>query len=173
MANSSIISELKDKIIMDIVQDDEIVDIIDSPDKDKKNWSPIYMIDNPKTILKGFTPVIYKYHKNTNLISENITFITVMVNLPDNYSPRSNTFQNVRLIIYIVSNDGHMRIDNNTNIQANRNDYLSILLDRKFNGIDAGCGRLNLISNVEGIYDENFNYRKLIFETVDVNNSMC
>ena len=65
-----------------------------------------------------------------------------------------------------------MRVDSDV-IKANRNDYLSILLDKKFNGTDIGVCRLELVSNVEGVYNENYNFRKLTFKTVDINDSIC
>lgn len=58
MANSRIIEEIKNRVIMDIIEDPEIVDAIDSPDKDTVGWSPRYMIDCPDTIEKVLPPTL-------------------------------------------------------------------------------------------------------------------
>ena len=57
----------------------------------------------------------------------------------------------------------------------NRNDYISMLLDEKFNGSTeyGGIGKLQLTSNSEGTYNEKFLYRRLLFETRDLSDSMC
>ena len=171
MANGNIIIELKNKVVLDIIKDKEIVQIIDNPDMEKDGWDPIYLNDSKITKDKGFVPSIYKYYKNPNLIEQECTFITIVVQIPNQYN-NNKLFQNISLEINIVSHNEHMRIDSDV-IQANRNDYLSILLDKKFNGIDIGICKLELISNVEGVYDENYNFRKLIFKTVDINDSIC
>lgn len=171
MANSRIIEEIKNRVIMDIIEDPEIVDAIDSPDKDTVGWSPRYMIDCPDTIEKGFTPLLFKYFKNTKMITKSITFITVIVNINGVYS-NNDLFQNVSVQIQIVTNDTHMRIDNAA-IPMNRNDYLSILLDNKFNGADIGYGTLQLNTNIETIYNEDYNCRILTFRTLDLNDNLC
>lgn len=171
MSNSNIISSLKNKIVLDLIQDQEIVNIIDNPDKNNPDWDPIFLNDSKITTEKGFTPSIFKYYKNTKFIKKECTFITVIVQIPNQYTTNT-VFQNVTLEITIVSHDVHMRIDSDV-IQANRNDYLSTLIDNKFNGMNMGVCSLELISNIEGIYDENYNFRKLTFKTVDINNSLC
>lgn len=49
------------------------------------------------------------------------------------------------------------------------------LLDEKFNGSTdyGGIGKLQLVSNTDGTYNKDFLYRRLIFETIDVNDSLC
>ena len=66
----------------------------------------------------------------------------------------SNTpeiFKYPQLEIWIISHNKHNRIDNIKGVRDNRNDYISILLDEKFNGESAGIGSLKLISNTAGI----------------------
>ena len=57
----------------------------------------------------------------------------------------------------------------------NRNDYLAYLLDEKFNGSTeyGGIGKLQLVSDVEYVATDKFLARKLVFETIDFNESLC
>ena len=78
-----------------------------------------------------------------------------------------------------------MKVDNVPKITANRNDYIAILLDKKFNGRETlggnkndkynlhMFGRMDLVHNVEGAFSKTFLYRQLIFELKDLNRSMC
>ena len=67
-----------------------------------------------------------------------------------------------------------MIVDNIPKITENRNDYLSELIDAKLNGRnDFGIGELQLASNVEGSYQQDYVYRKMVFTTKDVNDSLC
>lgn len=87
---------------------------------------------------------------------------------------RNNAFIIPTLEIWIYTHDGHMKMDREIT-KDNRNDYISMLLDEKFNGSTeyGGIGKLKLVSNTEGPYNKDFLYRRLIFETVDVNDSFC
>lgn len=171
MANSKIISELKSKVTKDIINNDEIVKAIDCPDMDKENWESIYLINSKETIDMGFTPVIFREHQNQNIITDAVTFITMEVNIPqtDKYSIYAYPI----LEIWVVSHNKHNRIDNIQGVKDNRNDYISILLDEMFNGKKAGYGDITLKSNTAGVYDDNFVYRRLVFEGIDINNSLC
>ena len=76
--------------------------------------------------------------------------------------------------IWIISHVNHMKVDNIPKVTDNRNDYLSKLIDRKLNGKpDYGIGKLRLIVNIEGSYQQDYVYRKMIFEGLDLNNSLC
>ena len=67
-----------------------------------------------------------------------------------------------------------MIVDNVPKVTHNRNDYLSELIDNKINGKDGfGIGRTKLISNVEGAFQADYLFRKLIFQCLDLNYSMC
>ena len=50
-----------------------------------------------------------------------------------------------------------------------------MLIDEMFNGSTqyGGIGKLKLTLNSEGVYNQKFLYRHLIFETVDLNDSLC
>ena len=67
-----------------------------------------------------------------------------------------------------------MVVDNIPKITDNRNDYLSKLIDNKLNGrSDFGIGELKLLSNIEGSYQKDYVYRKMVFECSDLNDSLC
>lgn len=160
MANSSVVTILKDKIIKEIIQDDLIVRAIDSPDIE----------ENDELV----NTHIFRYNKNPNLVSKTITFITIQVHVKSNF--RGNgIWVNPTLEIIIYSHDDHIKITNIPLIKDNRNDYLASLIDKKFNGRSdlAGYGKMELTSNVEGAFNDKFLYRRLVFETRDINNSLC
>ena len=67
-----------------------------------------------------------------------------------------------------------MIVDNVPKVTENRNDYLSKLIDKKLNGKSGiGIGELKLTSNIEGSFQKDYVYRKLVFECVELNNSLC
>ena len=172
MANSTIISELKNKVTKEILNDEELIKAIDPPNYNDKNWDDSYLINSLETIKAGYTPVIYREHQNPNLITKTMTFLTIEVNIPENYNT-PEIFKYPLLEIWIVSHNKHNRIDNIDGVKDNRNDYVSILLDKKFNGQIAGIGSLKLVSNLAGIYDDNFVYRRLTFKGIDLSDSIC
>lgn len=124
---------------------------------------------------------MFRYHQNPNTLTEAITFLTVQVHIPSTYDS-NKTWVLPRIEIWVISHEKCMNVDNIPKISANRNDYISQLIDLKFNGresIGIGCnkvkffGKLQLISNVEGAYSNNYLYRQLIFETKDLNDNFC
>ena len=129
---------------------------------------------------------IFPYHQNPETITETITFITIQVHVPKPYSyGRSKIWVAPNLEFWIFSHHSHMKVNNIPKIQDNRNDYISKILDKKFNGRDTlgGSkndennlhlyGKLELLANIEGAYNKDFLYRQLVFETVDLNKSLC
>ncbi len=87
---------------------------------------------------------------------------------------RNKTFVSPTLEFWIYSHDQHMKIDSSI-IKDNRNDYIAMLLDEKFNGSTeyGGIGKLSLVDNIEGTYNRDYLYRRLIFDTIDLNDSVC
>lgn len=173
MANSEIINDLKQAVAKEIINDEAFYYAINSPkissveDRDK---------------LTDYN--IFSYNKNPETITDVTTFITLQVHIPKTYD-KNKTWVVPRLEIWIYSHNDHMDVDNIPKISANRNDYLSMLIDKKFNGRDTigGSkndkynlhlfGKLNLVHNVEGVYSSKFLYRQMIFELKDLNKSMC
>lgn len=158
MANSTSISEFKEKIVSAIISDDALLYAFDARD-----------CETGGDLLNTH---IFKYNKNPETITETITFITIMVHTKA--KDRERAFVIPTLEIWVYSHNGHMKMDHKIT-KDNRNDYISMLLDEKFNGSTeyGGIGKLNLISNTEGTFSKEFLYRRLIFETVDINDSVC
>lgn len=173
MANSSIISRLKDKLITEIINDEELFRAIDSP--------TIKSFDDADQLVGTH---IFNYHQNPTTIREVQTFLTIQVHIPKTYD-RNNTWVSPRLEIWIISHQEHMKVENVPKITANRNDYISQLLDLKFNGRrEIGVSKnsknnlnmfdkLALISNIEGALASDYLYRQMIFEVKDLNDSLC
>ena len=158
MANSSIVSELKKKVITAIVTDDALVYSFGATD-----------IEDGSDLINTH---IFRYNKNPNTIKETITFMTVMVHTKSR--DKHGTFITPTLEIWVYSHNDHMKMNPKVTTDC-RNDYISRLLDDKFNGSTeyGGIGKLSLVSNTEGTYNDKFLYRRLIFETVDVSDSFC
>lgn len=173
MANSSLINDIKRAVISELVNDESIFYAINSPD--------ITSLDEADKLVYSH---IFPYHKNPETITKTITFLTIQVHIPKTYD-KNNTWVIPRLEIWILSHDQHMKVDNIPKISDNRNDYISKLIDKKFNGrTSLGIsnnadnnlslyGKLDLVSNVEGAFSTEFLYRQMIFETKDLNNSLC
>lgn len=158
MANSISISDLKEKVVKSIAKDDIIFHAFDA--KDCENGGDL------------INTHIFKYNKNPETITETITFMTVMVHTKSR--DRNGSFITPTLELWIYSHNDHMKMDYRIT-KDNRNDYISMLLDEKFNGSTeyGGIGKLQLVSNTEGTFSSKFLYRRLIFETVDLSDSMC
>lgn len=158
MANSTIISEFKEKIISAIAHDNILFYAFDA--KDCENGGDL------------INTHIFNYNKNPETIIEAITFLTIMVHTKAR--DRNRSFVTPTLEIWIYSHNDHMKMDSKVT-KDNRNDYISMLLDDKFNGSTeyGGIGKLNLIINEEGNFNPKFLYRRLVFETIDINDSFC
>ena len=163
MANSSIIDKAKNKIIKEFIKDKDIIKAIDS--------------SNVTSSEKLVGTHIFNYHQNPNTINTVETFITIQVHIPQSFSYYKNNnkiFVKPTIEIWIISHEKHMVVDNVPKVTANRNDYLSMLIDDKINGrSDIGINNLLLIENIEGCYLQNYLYRKMVFEGQDLNDSLC
>ena len=163
MANSSIIRKAKNKIIKEFIKDEAIVAAI-----------------NSKTIIKPEELInthIFDYNQNPHTLNEVGTFITIQVHIPYSYYEdyrSSEVFVKPNIEIWIVSHEKHMKVDNIPKITSNRNDYLSELIDNKINGKSGfGIGTTKLLSNVEGSFQQDYLFRKMIIECKDFNWSLC
>jgi len=158
MANSTSISEFKEKVVRAIAKDDALFYAFDA--KDCENGGDL------------INTHIFKYNKIPETITETNTYMTVMVR--NRARDRNGTFITPTLTIWIYSHFEHMKMDHKVS-KDNRNDYIAMLLDEKFNGSTeyGGIGKLILVDNDEGTYNDKFLYRRLVFETFDLNDSMC
>lgn len=158
MANSTSISEFKERVVHAIAEDSTLFYAFDA--KDCENGGDLIGTH------------IFKYNRNPETITETLTFMTVMVHTKSRDS--IGTFVTPTLELWIYSHKDHMKMDAQIT-KDNRNDYMSMLLDEMFNGSTeyGGIGKLRLVSNTEGTYSENFLYRRLLFETFDISDSLC
>lgn len=160
MANSSIVVKLKKNVIDAMCQDPDIDSLIDS-----SKYSGTELENTH----------IFTYNKNPNTITECLTFITTSVDIRT--KGRDGTFVVPTLTIYIYSHCEHIELTSSKNkiLDYNRNDYLAYLIDEKFSGSTeyGGIGKLQLVSNTEYVATDKFLARKLIFETVDINDALC
>lgn len=163
MANSTFIGDAKSKIIKELIKDADIVKAIDSP------------TISSKTPEKLIGTHLFNYNQNPNTINDVITFITVQVHIQSDYSFwGKNTYVHPSVEIWIISHEKHMSVDNIPKVTENRNDYISKLIDKKFNGKSGfGLGELTLVTNIEGSFQADYVYRKIVFQGTDLNNSLC
>lgn len=163
MANSSIIREAKNKIIKEFIKDKDIVAAINSN-----------KITKPEELINTH---IFDYNQNPHTLNEVGTFITIQVHIPYSYYEdyrSSDKFVKPNIEIWIISHEKHMKVDNISKITSNRNDYLSELIDNKINGKSGfGLGTTKLLSNVEGSFQQDYLFRKMIIECLDFNWSLC
>ena len=158
MANSTCISELKNHVMDMIIHNNALFQAFDA--KECETGSD----------LKGTH--LFTYNKIPDTAAEPATYMTIIVNIKE--QEKNRTFITPTLEIWIYSHYKHMSMDKEIT-DDNRNDYISMLLDKMFNGSDTlgGIGNLTLILNEEGKSDKEFLHRHLIFQTTDINNSLC
>ena len=165
MANSSIIRKAKNKIVREFIKDQDIVAAINS--------STVKPNESEKLI----NTHIFNYNQNPHTLNIVGTFITIQVHIPQSYYndySASATRVKPTIEIWIISHEKHMAVDNVPKVGQNRNDYLSELIDNKINGKSGfGIGETTLISNVEGAFQQDYLFRKMIFQCVDLNWSLC
>lgn len=163
MPNSSIIDDMKTRVQDAILADPLLVKAIDAKDVTE---------DNVADLIGAH---IFTFAQNPNLVQSSETFLTIQVHIPQYNSPDYRWVHPV-LEIWIISHNRHMRVDNIPRIRANRNDFISQLLDEKFNGsTDFGYGQMFLQLNTEGVHGDNsdFLYRRMVFVTKDLSRSTC
>ena len=165
MANSSIIRKAKNKIIKEFIKDPDIVAAINSG-----KVKP----DEPEKLINEH---IFDYNQNPHTLNDVGTFITIQVHIPQSYYNNyrvSDKFVSPTIEIWIISHEKHMKVDNVPKITSNRNDYLSELIDNKINGKSGfGIGTTKLLSNIEGAFQQDYLFRKMIIECTDLNQSLC
>lgn len=158
MANSSAVSEIKERVITAMTKDDAIVNAFGADD-----------IENGGDLIDTH---IFRYNKNPETIDRVLTFVTVMVNITVNDYNKTRVIPTLEIWIYTHNDHMDMGLKD---IRDNRNDYMSRLLDDKFNNTYeyGGVGKLTLKYNDEGAYNSKFLYRRMVFETTDLNDSLC
>lgn len=165
MANSSIVGKVKNKIVKEFIKDEDIIAAINS--SEVKSNEPEKLINKH----------IFNYNQNPHTLNVVGTFITIQVHIPQSYYNDYNSssiYVKPTIEIWIISHEKHMSVDNVPKVSQNRNDYLSELIDRKFNNKGGfGIGRTELLSNIEGAFQTDYLYRKMVFQCLDLNASLC
>ena len=160
MANSTIIGKIKRRLIKEMIKDESIINAIDSPD-----------VVVPDKLIGTH---IFDFNQDPNTLQKVITFITIQVHIPENRYSNDNFFVSPTIEIWIISHEKHMIVDNVPKVKENRNDYISTLLDKRLNGkYNYGIGKIVLVSNVEGSFQQDYLFRKMTFKGVDMNSSVC
>lgn len=158
MANGTSISEFKNRVMDAITHDDTIFYAFDA--KDCENGGDL---ENTH---------IFKYNKIPDTVTEVTTYMTIMVHTKAR--DINKTFVTPTLEFYVYTHNKHMKMDRKIT-KDNRCDYICMLLENMFNGSTqyGGIGKLNCILNQEGVYNSQFMYRHLVFDSIDLNHSMC
>lgn len=158
MANGTSISEIKRRVIDAITHDDTIFYAFDA--KECENGGDLKDTH------------IFNNNKIPETITNVSTYMTVMVQTRS--SGRNKTFVIPTLEFYIYVHHEHMKMDYKIT-KDNRCDYIAGLLENMFNGSSeyGGIGELKCTLSKEGAYNSDFMCRHLIFETIDLNSSMC
>lgn len=169
MANYSIISEIKNKITSELLEDEAILQAISSPD-----------VTDAGGLLNTH---IFEYPKTPSSIGKEITFLTLrLCTARENKENAQDIWMKALLEITVFSHESCMHTDNIPGISASRTDYIAGLLEAKFNGrTDLGAdpeklnllGRLELTKNLEGFFSPGYYYRKLTFATRNISPYAC
>lgn len=157
MANSNCISEYKNKILNELQDDSDFLYVLNVTEEEIEKGLvytrlfPYFYITDTQTVVK--------------------TYICIEVNI--NSISRNDVYSYPQIIVTIISHQDDMKIDI-PSVSATKIDYLSHLIDAKFNGADGfGIGKLVLKTNIEGNLNDVYRYRRLIFKSTDINNGEC
>lgn len=163
MANSSCVIDWKNQILSDLQNDNEIITALnlhEDDDPDDLVWNrlfPHYYIPDTQEEVK--------------------TYIMVEIDIQSNrsrYEPaRRDIYSYPTITFTVLSHQDNMKLTL-PGISATRIDYLSELIDRKYNGASGfGIGEIQLTSNIAGNLNDTYRFRQLVFQAVDFNDSLC
>ena len=163
MAKSKIIRQYKNKIMSELSQDDDIIKglgLNDDESEDDLIWvrlMPHHYVPNTQESVK--------------------TYITVEIDIPQRRSrygeSSSGIWTHPYVIFRVVTHQEDMRL-NIVGESGTRMDYLAELIEDKYEvSQDFGVGTLTLVSDVAGDINNTYRVRELVFETVDLDDSLC
>lgn len=174
MPNSTPIVDIKKDMLIAIQNDDNIIDCLGiQADEDRDN---LIVDDDKNTMLKKRLFPYWFVPQTQDTVK---TYICIEVGV-EAFAKRhataadDRTYDIVTIKIYVLSHQDDIYM-NKAGISALRNDYISYLIDEKFNGsTDFGIGKLQRISNQPfSLKDNIYRYREIVFTTVDFNDDMC
>lgn len=160
MNTGSLILSMKEKIAEELIRDPAITAAVCTDGTVPENPEDLYGTR------------IFRYHRLPDEQGAPTAYLTVQVHIPRS-EDRNNTFLKPTLELWVITHESLMPIAGHPEVNAGRNDYVSQLLDEKFQGYEGlGYGRLAFAENTEGVLPGSFLYRKLIYETLDFNGSV-
>lgn len=163
MAQSECIRKWKDKIMSELSQDDEIIEALGlNPDESPDNLQWVRLMPH------DYIPMTESVVK---------TYITFEIDIPERRTRYGNTESSIWvypiIVFRILTHQEDMKL-NLAGESGTRMDYLAELVEDKYNGReDFGLGRLQLKSDVAGSINNTYRCRQLVFEAVDIDNSLC
>jgi len=153
---------MKNKVIQELCNDEVFFYAINSPD--------ITSFEDSADLLNTH---LFRYNQNPETLDKTITYVTVQTHV-EQLSYSDNKWLKASLEFWIYSHEKCMVVNNIPGIKDDRIDYISRILDTKFNGsYDFGYGGLVCTYNKEGAFAKDYLYRRMIFETTDINDSLC
>lgn len=170
MANSTLISTLKRRMIDELIYDESFYYAINPPS-----------ISDASERDELFGSYIFDYNKNPTTITDTREFITIMTSTYK-FGSGNSIYIKPKIDVHIYCHNDWMKVTNIKKIKDNRLDYTSQLIDLKFNGITSFdrvkpvvnlLGELELVENSEGTFSDKFQYRHMVFVTRDLNASLC
>lgn len=154
--NSSCISDWKNRILSELQNDEQFLDVLGTTEEEREDLIysrlfPHYYI--PDTIDKVTTYVCVEIDIRTHTWSKLYSYPTI-------------TFT-------VLAHQDDMKL-NIPGVSATRIDYLTELLDIKYNhALGFGVGKLELESNIAGNLNSKYRFRQMVFKGVDINDKLC
>lgn len=163
MSKSSCIRIYKNKIMSELSQDDEIINALGlNPDEspDDLVWHRLY-------------PHLWIPQTESDVRS----YILVEINIPERRQRYGNNESNIWVHPVIIFNVLVHQDDMQLNMageSGTRMDYLAELIEEKYEDRQGfGVGTLQLKSDIAGSVNNTYRFRELIFEAVDLDDSLC
>lgn len=165
MANSSLVIQAKNDILIALQNDERIVEALDLHD------------DESAEDLIGVRLFPHWFVSETQEAVK--TYICVEAGIDALEISRASTvnekvYDIATIKVYVISHQNDLYM-NKAGVSAIRTDYLSCLIDEKLNGsTDFGLGTLQRISNNPfSLKDNIYRYREIVFRAYDFNDDMC
>lgn len=164
MANDMIITDFKNKLIEQIQNDDQIIQALAiNEDEDAEDLAYVRLFP-------------YYFIVPTQEDAKTYIFVEVALTaVQDRFNALKNdiVYDKCTVYIYVVAHQTLMRMES-AGMSAVRIDYISQLLNKKFNGKRiAGFGTLQRVSNIPRSINDTYRSREMVFEVLDFNKEMC
>lgn len=165
MPNSSLLIKAKNDMLIAMQNDKAIVDALGiQEDEDVENlmkvrFFPYWFVPQTSEIVKTYICIEAGLEAFEKRYSTEIS---------------EKTYDIATIRIYVLSHQDDICMDK-AGISALRTDYLSCLIDEKFNGsTEFGLGKMQRISNNPfSLKDNVYRYREIVFKALDFNDDMC